>query len=210
MKKLLFIFLMNFLLSCTSDDSSSSNAVNYSFEIEFGGEIHKIQGNLANDIFTSFPNNQSISIIQGGITSVQLSLDDISESNYVSGQTIGMIINIDNATLGNNEGSLFFNISYPYVDNYLQSLDVLNNGLFDFVENSPAPYGSDGNRRVSNINITDLGTPSSLDYTNGNYIWGETIKGSYEGMLYFRSSISNDYDIPVPIRIEFSAVRLTQ
>ena len=45
---------MNFLLSCTSDDSSSSNAVNYSFEIEFGGEIHKIQGNLANDIFTSF------------------------------------------------------------------------------------------------------------------------------------------------------------
>ena len=78
------------------------------------------------------------------------------------------------------------------------------------VENSPAPYGSDGNRRVSNINITDLGTPSSLDYTNGNYIWGETIKGSYEGMLYFRSSISNDYDIPVPIRIEFSAVRLTQ
>ena len=25
---------MNFLLSCTSDDSSSSNAVNYSFEIE--------------------------------------------------------------------------------------------------------------------------------------------------------------------------------
>ena len=182
----------------------------YSFEIEFGGEIHKIQGNLANDIFTSFPNNQSISIIQGGITSVQLSLDDISESNYVSGQTIGMIINIDNATLGNNEGSLFFNLSYPYVDNYLQSLDVLNNGLFDFVENSPAPYGSDGNRRVSNINITDLGTPSSLDYTNGNYIWGETIKGSYDGMLYFRSSISNDYDIPVPIRIEFSAVRLTQ
>ena len=52
MKKLLLIFLTTFLWSCSSDDSSSNNTVNYSFEIEFGGEIHKIQGNLSNDIFT--------------------------------------------------------------------------------------------------------------------------------------------------------------
>ena len=59
MKKLLLIFLTTFLWSCSSDDSSSNNTVNYSFEIEFGGEIHKIQGNLSNESFYLLA-NQSI------------------------------------------------------------------------------------------------------------------------------------------------------
>ena len=66
MKKLLLIFLTTFLWSCSSDDSSSNNTVNYSFEIEFGGEIHKIQGNLSTSLFTSLPTNQSVSVISNG------------------------------------------------------------------------------------------------------------------------------------------------
>ena len=135
MKKLLLIFLTTFLWSCSSDDSSSNNTVNYSFEIEFGGEIHKIQGNLSNSLFTSLPTNQSVSVISNGITSVQLSLDDVSASNYVSGQTIGAVMNIDNASIGVNEGSLSLNpIFYPYVENYLQSVGVPENfSIYGFV-----------------------------------------------------------------------------
>ena len=212
MKKLLLIFLTTFLWSCSSDDSSSNNTVNYSFEIEFGGEIHKIQGNLSNSLFTSLPTNQSVSIISNGITSVQLSLDDVSASNYVSGQTIGAVMNIDNASIGVNEGSLSLNpIFYPYVENYLQSVGVPE-GLssYGFVENTPGPWGSADASRISNINITDLGTSSTIDATNGTYNWGGTIKGSYEGTLYFLSSILEGFTIPVPIRIQFSAIRLAQ
>jgi len=212
MKKLLLIFLTTFLWSCSSDDSSSNNTVNYSFEIEFGGEIHKIQGILSTSLFTSLPTNQSVSIISSGITSVQLSLDDVSASNYVSGQTIGAVMNIDNAAIGVNEGSLSLNaILYPYVENYLQSVGVPEGfSSFGFVENTPGPWGSANASRISNINITDLGTSSTIDATNGTYNWGETIKGSYEGTLYFLSSISEGFTIPVPIKIEFSAVRLVQ
>ena len=212
MKKLLLIFLTTFLWSCSSDDSSSNNTVNYSFEIEFGGEIHKIQGNLSNSLFTSLPTNQSVSVISNGITSVQLSLDDVSASNYISGQTIGAVMNIDNAAIGVNEGSLSLNaIFYPYVENYLQSVGVPENfSIYGFVENTPAPWGSADASRISNINITDLGTSSTIDATNGTYNWGGTIKGSYEGTLYFLSSILEGFTIPVPIRIQFSAIRLVQ
>ena len=212
MKKLLLIFLTTFLWSCSSDDSSSNNTVNYSFEIEFGGEIHKIQGNLSNSLFTSLPTNQSVSVISNGITSVQLSLDDVSASNYVSGQTIGAMMNIENTAIGVNEGSLYLNtITNPYVENYLQSVGVPE-GLssYGFVENTSGPFGSADASRITNINITDLGTSSTADATNGTYNWGETIKGSYDGTLYFLSSTPEGFTIPVPIRIEFSAFRYPQ
>ena len=121
-------------------------------------------------------------------------------------------MNIENAAIGVNEGSLSLNaISYPYVENYLQSVGVPENlSSYGFVENTPGPWGSADASRISNINITDLGTSSTVDATNGTYNWGETIKGSYEGTLYFLSSIPEGFTIPVPIRIQFSAVRLAQ
>ena len=212
MKKLLLIFLTTFLWSCSSDDSSSNNTVNYSFEIEFGGEIHKIQGNLSNDIFTPLPTNHSLVLVGPGVMSVQLNLNDISASNYVSGQTIGAMMNIENTAIGVNEGSLYLNtITNPYVENYLQSVGVPE-GLssYGFVENTSGPFGSADVSRITNINITDLGTSSTADATNGTYNWGETIKGSYEGTLYFLSSTPEGFTIPVPIRIEFSAFRYPQ
>ena len=111
--------------------------------------------------------------------------------------------------LGNNEGSLFLNaISYPYIENYLQSVGVPENfHAYGFVENTPAPWGSGAARRISNINITDLGTSSTIDATNSTYNWGETIKGSYEGTLYFLSSIPEGFTIPVPIMIGTGMVK---
>ena len=212
MKKLLLIFLTTFLWSCSSDDSSSNNTVNYSFEIEFGGEIHKIQGNLSNDIFTPLPTNHSVVLVGPGVMSVQLNLNDISASNYVSGQTIGAMMNIENTAIGVNEGSLYLNtITNPYVENYLQSVGVPE-GLssYGFVENTSGPFGSDDVFRITNINITDLGTSSTADATNGTYNWGETIKGSYDGTLYFLSSTPEGFTIPVPIKIQFSAFRYAQ
>jgi hypothetical protein len=41
----------------------------------------------------------------------------------------------------------------------------------------------------------------------GGVVATGTINGTYEGFLYFSSSYPSDYDIPVPIRIEFNAVR---
>ena len=212
MKKLLLIFFTTILWSCSSDDSTSNNTVNYSFEIEFGGEIHKIQGNLSNDIFTPLPTNHSLVLVGPGVMSVQLNLNDISASNYVSGQTIGAMMNIENTAIGVNEGSLYLNtITNPYVENYLQSVGVPE-GLssYGFVENTSGPFGSDDVFRITNINITDLGTSSTADPTNGTYNWGETIKGSYDGTLYFLSSTPEGFTIPVPIRIEFSAFRYAQ
>ena len=59
---------------------------------------------------------------------------------------------------------------------------------------------------ISNINITDLGTqPTS---TNTGLDYGETLKATYEGVLYFYNLDTNQYDIPAPIRIEFNAVRI--
>jgi hypothetical protein len=212
MKKLLLIFFTTILWSCSSDDSTSNNTVNYSFEIEFGGEIHKIQGNLSNDIFTPLPTNHSLVLVGPGVMSVQLNLNDISASNYVSGQTIGAMMNIENTAIGVNEGSLYLNtIANPYVENYLQSVGVPE-GLssYGFVENTSGPFGSDDVFRITNINITDLGTSSTADPTNGTYNWGETIKGSYDGTLYFLSSTPEGFTIPVPIKIQFSAFRYAQ
>ena len=79
------------------------------------------------------------------------------------------------------------------MEEYLESIGALT--IFGFVENIGDGYNQRG--KISNINITDLGTSG-----------GETIKASYEKVIYFKSSVQSDYDIPVPIRIEFSAVRL--
>ncbi len=65
--------------------------------------------------------------------------------------------------------------------------------------------------KISNINLIDLGTPPTVNSATGNIIYGETIKGSYEGILYFLSSSpapDANYDIAVPNRVAFNAVRL--
>ena len=113
-------------------------------------------------------------------------------------------MSFDNAQLGTNNGSL--GVAGFYITEYLESLGIANI-FFGFVENEPMSF-SDGFseiNKISNINITDLGTPSTINA--GVVIATGTINGTYEGILYFSSGELAAYDIPVPIRIEFNAVR---
>lgn len=69
-------------------------------------------------------------------------------------------------------------------------------------------YENDLVGKISNIMISDLGT--SADISEGR-LYGEPIQGSYEGVLYFRDNDPNGdgmFDVPVPIRIAFSAIRI--
>ena len=116
-------------------------------------------------------------------------------------------MNIDNAAIGVNEGSLSLNaISYPYIENYLQSVGVPEN--FHLTVLLKILQGLGVLLMLKNIKYQYHRSRDfkHIDATNGTYNWGETIKGSYEGTLYFLSSIPEGFTIPVPIRIQFSAL----
>jgi len=60
---------------------------------------------------------------------------------------------------------------------------------------------------ISNITLSSIGTPPSIPILFD----GNNLSGSYEGVLYFIAngwtSSDTNHDIPVPIKINFSAVR---
>ena len=197
--KYILVTLSIFLLS-SCNRLNTNNSYDYFFEIEFAGEINRVQGFYADNWMTG-PN-----VCWGNTQGMNFSITDITADNYISGQNISMMISFDNAQLGSNTGTIL-NGSFLgyYIGSYLDSLGVHTAGLgtaaYGFAENGPTDWGNGYSNRgkISNINITDLGK------SGGN----TTIKGSYQGILYFVSGMGgNDYDIPVPIRIEFSAVRL--
>jgi hypothetical protein len=219
MKKLPYLFLVLGLgLSCSHDLNGNYANGDYFFEIEFAGETHIIRGPTegndnpigVNQCMT-YPGN----IIQGVWYTI-FSISDKSSDDYVSGQNLQITLSLDNASVGINSGTLgSFTQSGSFFNDYLESVGV-DSGAYYFNENEPATY-ADGIatlNEISNINITDLGTESALalssDGMGWGYDWGETVKGSYEGVLYFQSSYASDFDIPVPIRIEFNAVRYPQ
>lgn len=221
MKKLLYLFLAVTIISCGGDDdgnnTNNASVVNYFFEIEIGGEIHKIQGQFENDYPYYSPylsSNLCVSTLYSGDQSIQLILSDITEENYVSGQPIQIILTILNAQQGNNSGSIDFGPSG--LGSFLYEFAEQNNITFygnNYVENTPASYTdaiqNDLLGIVSNIELSDLGTGPTIDSPNFSY--GQNIEGTYQGILYFkdRDTYGGDamFDIPVPIRISFSAVR---
>ena len=61
--------------------------------------------------------------------------------------------------------------------------------------------------KISNITLSSIGTPPTYASSND----GDNLSGSYEGILYFYANGSTgeiNHDIPVPIKISFSAVRI--
>ena len=203
MKKLLYLFLTVLIVACSSEDgnnSNNSNNVDYFFEVEFCGVINRIQGNgNIQDVFGPLVNQ-----CYGSTGGVTLLIGDITAENYVSGQNMNATIDFDNAQLGNNTGNIRAgSLNNFYIEEYLTSLgvDLSIYYAYGFVENEPMSYGEaipNLLRKISNINLTDLGTPDG----------GTTIKGTYEGVWYLSSGVNEDFDIPVPIRIEFSAIRI--
>ena len=197
MKKLTYLFLALLIVACSDDEGgNNSNSIDYFFEVEFGGVINRVEGNYSftlGDVILPYMTPNSC---YGSTGAVILSIADITAENYVSGQNMELWMNFDNAQLGSNTGILY-NFGGFYIEEYLESISTTGS----FVENIGDGINQAG--IITDINITDLGTSGSSPYS-----FGETIKGSYEKVIYFRSNVTGDYDIPVPIRIEFSAVRL--
>ena len=204
MKKLIYLFLTVLIVGCSSDDSgnnnsnnnsNNSNNVDYFFEVEFGGVINRVQGNTSNT--NSWQVKNKCYALTGNQWGGFLSISDMSDVSYVSGQNMELFLILDDAQLGSNTGrigQLFGN----YIDDYLETIGSFGDGTF-FKENGTGYTGV-----ITNILVTDLGTQpigNGIDY-------GETLKATYQGVLYFYNQDTGEFDLPEPLRIEFSAVRI--
>ena len=213
MKKLLFLSAL-FIFACSSDDSSDTNDNvpngQYFFEIEIGNEVHRIQG-INSEMFTNGQNLCSASLNQG-TQGVTFRLSDTSAIDYVSGQPLQIFFYIENPQLGsNNTGSIQFLVnSGSFLYNYAEQ-NNFNFTVSSFVENTPMNAvdaivdGVVG--KISNITLSSIGTPPTNVTSND----GDNLYGSYEGILYFYANGLTgeiNHDIPVPIKISFSAVRI--
>ena len=223
MKKLLLLSAL-LIFACSSDDSSNDNnnsdGFDYFFEIDLAGQIHRIQGNFASDNPLS-SNTCYASVASANNWSVILELSDKSANSYISGEGLYLYMTINNISTGNNTGALSFNSPLgisSFFSDYLESIGSPYPWNSYFSETEGTPFSSAGAlfSEISNINITDLGSPGryigeqDCDLPPGQfYCFGETLKGSYEDVLYF---IGENYQegcvIPVPIKIEFSAARI--
>lgn len=217
MKKLILLSAL-LIFACSSDDSSDTNDDNnipdgqYFFEIEIGNEVHRIQG-INTEISTNGQNSCSASLV-GGTQGVIFRLSDASASDYVSGQPLQIMLLINNPQLGsNNNGRIEFIDAVnqgSFLYNYAEQNNFTLTGS-NFVENTTMnaidaiSEGVVG--KISNITLSSIGTPPS----NPILFDGDNLSGSYEGVLYFIAngwtSSDTNHDIPVPIKISFSAVR---
>ena len=203
MKKLLYLFLTVLIVACSGEDSNNSNNnsnnsnnVDYFFEVEFGGVINRVQGNTSNT--NSFLAKNKCYAATGNQWGGFLSISDITDVSYVSGQNMELFFILDDAQLGSNTGRIG-QLYGNYIDDYLISIGSYPSTGTNFKENGTGDTGV-----ITNILVTDLGTQpigNGIDY-------GETLKATYEGVLYFLNIDTNQYDIPAPIRIEFNAVRI--
>ena len=222
MRKLLLLSAF-LIFACSSDDSSTNNinsdGFDYFFEIDLAGQIHRIQGNFASDN----PLNSNpcyAGVLSANTWVVTLELNDKSANTYVSGEGSYLRITINNINTGNNTGVL--NISSPFgipsfFADYLESIGSSYPWSSLFSETEGALYSSADipfSSEISNINITNLGSAGEengdCDKPPGQYYcFGETVKGSYEDVLYFMGeNYQEGYVIPVPIKIKFSAARI--
>lgn len=209
MKKIIYTLLTILIFACSSDNENNDvTNSQYFFEIKFGGEVHRIQGNNSELFKTG--TNRCVASLQQGYQVIQFILNDITSTDFISKQPLIIFLVVSNPKIGDNNGAIQF-YSTPFLDKYAQ--DIKTNFLGNnFVENTQMnaieaiQLGVVGN--VTNIKLTDLGTsPSNLISFNGG-----NMKGSYEGILHFIqngwTTSDTNHDVAVPIKITFSAVRL--
>ena len=217
MKKLLLLSAL-FIFACSSDDSSDMNdnlngGNNYFFEIIFGDETHRVEGNsisIIEQVGSSCFLNRAQASYFNGTLDITCRIEDITCDTYISGQYLHVGLIIDNPQLGNNQGRIVFRDT-PFLQDYenLNNINLSSNQFY--VENNPMNVSEASQNGLLNlitdINITDLGTsPSSF-----NLYDGATVKGSYNGVLYFNdtSNFNNtELVVPVPISISFEAFRI--
>ena len=215
MKKLILLSAL-FIFACSSDDSNDSNlnaGNNFFFEIIFGDETHRVEGNsisIMEQVGSACFLNRSQAYYDAGTLDVAFKIEDITCDTYISGQYLQVSLIIDNPQLGNNQGRISFRDT-PFIRDYanLNNIRISDNQLY--VENNPMSLTEASQNDllglITDINITDLGTsPSSFGVYDG-----ETVKGSYNGVLYYRElGIGSPLylAVPVPISISFEAFRV--
>ena len=225
MKKIiLFLTIVSLLLSCSSDNNNSSNnngnsftnSMDYEFTMIINGEVHKVKGNTTNGIpkgvvqsVGNLINNECEVLQSGGQKIVMLKINDVTATNYISGQNLECQILFPNLLLGSNQVQVLFYGSY--ITNLFDNLSPNNLNSW---QTTSGLY----NQSISNklpINITDLGTTSTnhtLWSPTTPYNFGQTLKGNYSGTVYLRSNSNASgigiYDIPVQISIDFKALRM--
>ena len=210
MKKIILLLTFTLLLfSCSKDDDNSSssnnnnngnsftNSMDYEFTITINGEVHKVKGNTTDGIpygsvnaGINWINNQCI------ITNYHLAgfaINDVTASNYISGQNMQCLISFPNLLLGVNQASVTLVVGGKYL-------------LFQSVS------GRETYEKLLPINITDLGTGTLFQQTPPLplYNFGQTLKGNYSGTIYLRRDTPQGviYDIPVQLSIDFKALRM--
>ena len=211
--KNLFLFSAFLVFACSCGNNNSNNkGVDYFFEIEFGGETHEIRGNTTDD----YPIGSLNACYASSLQVLQFTIGDKSADNYISGENLSISMSVDNMSIGNNSGSLNLLAAGVTFTDYLASLGIDYPYNAFFSETSGTTYSGGADMDISDITITDLGNAPSTwnqadcDAPVGGTCFKETVKGSYESVLYFtdRSSVPYVYSIPVPIKIRFSAPRL--
>ena len=216
MKKLLLLSTL-LIFACSSDsegnDDNLNGGNNYFFEIIFGGETHRVEGNsisIIEQVWSSCFLNRAQASYFNGTLDITCRIEDITCDTYISGQYLHVGLIIDNPQLGNNQGRIVFRDT-PFLQDYenLNNINLSSNQFY--VENNPMNVSEASQNGLLNlitdINITDLGTsPSSF-----NVYDGATVKGSYNGVLYYNdtSNFNNtELVVPVPISISFEAFRI--
>jgi len=216
MKKLLLLSVL-LIFACSSDSEGNNDNLNgvnnYFFEIIFGGETHRVEGNsisIIEQVGSSCFLNRAQASYFNGTLDITCRIEDITCNTYISGQYLHVGLIIDNPQLGNNQGRIVFRDT-PFLQDYenLNNINLSSNQFY--VENNPMNVSEASQNGLLNlitdINITDLGTsPSSF-----NIYDGATVKGSYNGVLYYNdtSNFNNtELVVPVPISISFEAFRI--
>ena len=170
MKKiLLFVLILTIGIfpSCSNnnDSSSGNNDVDYEFTITVNGQIHKVKGNTRNGIPTAtsgvgYISNKCISLNNSAFgTSVQLGINDVTTSNYISGQNMQLMITLPNPLLGTNQATISF--SGNYFDTLATSLGAYNNTGFNSYSSTLVSVNGAPRNSIFPINITDLGTATN-------------------------------------------------
>ena len=129
-KTLLFLTIASLLFSCSSDNNNSSNnnnnngnsfsnSMDYEFTITINGEVHKVKGNTTNGIPTGtvIPsinniNNQCTIGDNSGQKNISLGINDVTASNFISGQSLQCYIFLSNLLLGVNQAQVMFYGTY--------------------------------------------------------------------------------------------------
>lgn len=227
MKKIILLLTFTiFLFSCSKDDNSSSsnnnnnnnntngnaftNSMDYEFTITINGEVHKVKGNTTNGIpkgmvLSNWVNNQC-EVINSTSKFVMLKINDVTASNYITGQNLECMIALPNLLLGINQAQVSF--SGAYFDTLSTTLGAYTIGYglgFYNFQTVSGVYNSTVTNKLP-ITITDLGTTST--YILPPYNFGKTLKGNYSGTIYLRNTSNGNFTIPVQLSIDFKALRM--